>query len=197
MAVASIDMSKPVPLTPMAIVAKALVFLATGLLLFAAYTVYMIGQPLFGVIVTIVALGFLFVFGLRRFYFARFIYPGIATMALFVIFPIFYTIYRVFWTITLPQILPPFLPLLLASFAFNFNNIVLVLLLTRGGPDMPGTIIPAGETDILGSFTYRIAFMDSGTQFGLSGAITLLIFILVSIMAYANFVFMRRAANKG
>lgn len=106
-------------------------------------------------------------------------------------------ILRVFWTITLPQILPPFLPLLLASFAFNFNNIVLVLLLTRGGPDMPGTVIPAGETDILGSFTYRIAFMDSGTQFGLSGAITLLIFILVSLMAYANFVFMRRAANSG
>ena len=77
----------------MAIVAKGLVFIATTLLLFAAYTVYLIGQPLFGVIITIVALGFLFVFGMRRFYFARFIYPGIATMALFVIFPIFYTIY--------------------------------------------------------------------------------------------------------
>lgn len=513
MSIATIDMTKPRPLTTSVIVAKALVFIVTGLLLFAAYTVYMIGQPLFGVILTIVALGFLFVFGMRRYYFARFIYPGIATMALFVIFPILYTIYlgftnygsfnlltfqrvqevllsykvidkstaipfavalddggyrvffesegggymsdvvaldgssanvsssavvsapakllerrdaiklrkglaeisvtlpdgtelrnaglrefasvaaefsraddgtitrtsdglifqpdhstgfytnadgeqltpgwrtnigfqnferiftsdgirgpmisifiwtvvfavgsvlvtfalgiilagilqwphlrfkaayrillilpyavpafisilvfkglfnqnfgeinlvlealfglrpdwntngflarvmllmvntwlgypymmllamgflqavpeeqkkaaalegagmlRVFWTITLPQIIPPFLPLLLASFAFNFNNIVLVLLLTRGGPDMPGTVIPAGETDILGSFTYRIAFMDSGTQFGLSGAITLLIFILVSIMAYANFVFMRRAANKG
>ncbi len=103
---------------------------------------------------------------------------------------------RVFFKITLPQIIPPFLPLLLASFAFNFNNIVLVLLLTRGGPDIPGTIIPAGETDILGSFTYRIAFLDSGTQFGLSGAITLLIFILVSVMAYANFVAMRRAAQR-
>lgn len=103
---------------------------------------------------------------------------------------------RVFFRITLPQILPPFLPLLLASFAFNFNNIVLVLLLTRGGPDIPGTIIPAGETDILGSFTYRIAFMDSATQFGLSGAITLLIFILVSVLAYVNFVAMRRAAAR-
>lgn len=103
---------------------------------------------------------------------------------------------RVFFKITLPQIIPPFLPLLLASFAFNFNNIVLVLLLTRGGPDTPGTLIPAGETDILGSFTYRIAFLDSGTQFGLAGAITLLIFILVSAMAYANFVAMRRAAQR-
>lgn len=102
---------------------------------------------------------------------------------------------RVFFTITLPQILPPFLPLLLASFAFNFNNIVLILLLTRGGPDIPGTAIPAGETDILGSFTYRVAFQDSGTQFGLAGAITLIIFVLVSAIAYANFVAMRRAAK--
>ena len=69
----------------------------------------------------------------------------------------------------------------------------MILLLTRGLPDIPGTLIPAGETDILGSFTYRIAFMDSGTQFGLAGAITLIIFLLVSVIAYANFVAMRRA----
>lgn len=103
---------------------------------------------------------------------------------------------RVFVTITLPQIMPPFVPLLLAAFAFNFNNIVLILLLTRGLPDIPGTLIPAGETDILGSFTYRIAFMDSGTQFGLAGAITLIIFILVSIMAYASFIAMRKNQGK-
>ncbi len=52
---------------------------------------------------------------------------------------------RVFFTITLPQILPPFLPMLISAFAFNFNNVVLVLLLTRGGPDKPGTIIPAAR----------------------------------------------------
>ncbi len=103
---------------------------------------------------------------------------------------------RVFFTITLPQIIPPFLPLLLASFAFNFNNLVLILLLTTGGPDIPGTIIPAGQTDILASFTYRIAFDDSGTQFGLAGAITLLIFIVVAVLSYVNFVAMRRAASR-
>ena len=103
---------------------------------------------------------------------------------------------RVFFKITLPQILPPFLPLLIASFAFNFNNMVLVLLLTRGLPDIPGTIIPAGETDILASFTYRMAFSDSAQQFGLAGAITLLIFLVVAAISYANFVAMRRAANR-
>ena len=104
---------------------------------------------------------------------------------------------RVFFTITLPQIIPPFLPLLIASFAFNFNNLVLVLLLTRGLPDMPGTIVPAGQTDILGSFTYRISFLNSGQEFGLAGAITLIIFFIVTVIAYANFIAMRRAAARG
>ena len=103
---------------------------------------------------------------------------------------------RVFFTITLPQILPPFVPMLLSAFAFNFNNIVLILLLTRGGPDRAGTVVPAGETDILGSFTYRLAFLDSGTQFGLAGAITLIIFVIVAVIAYANFIAIRRAANR-
>ena len=103
---------------------------------------------------------------------------------------------RVFFTITLPQIIPPFLPLLIASFAFNFNNLVLIFLLTRGLPDIPGTVIPAGETDILASFTYRLAFDNAGQQFGLAGAITLLIFLVVAAISYANFVAMRRAAEK-
>ncbi len=103
---------------------------------------------------------------------------------------------RVFFTITLPQIIPPFLPLLIASFAFNFNNLVLIFLLTRGLPDIPGTVIPAGETDILASFTYRLAFDNAGQQFGLAGAITLLIFLVVAAISYANFVAMRRAAQK-
>jgi maltose/maltodextrin transport system permease protein len=103
---------------------------------------------------------------------------------------------RVFFTITLPQIIPPFLPLLIASFAFNFNNLVLIVLLTMGGPDRSGTVIPAGQTDILASFTYRMAFDDSGTQFGLAGAITLLIFLVVAAMSYLNFVAMRRAAAR-
>ena len=76
--------------------------------------------------------------------------------------------FRSFFAITLPQILPPFMPMLISSFAFNFNNVVLILLLTRGLPDMPGTLIPAGATDLLGSFTYRISFMDSGQNFGLA-----------------------------
>ena len=105
---------------------------------------------------------------------------------------------RSFFSITLPQILPPFVPLLIANFSFNFNNVVLILLLTRGLPDIVGTQIPAGQTDILGSFTYRMSFSDSGQNFGMAGAISTLIFIIVGLIAYANFTAMRNyAKNKG
>lgn len=102
---------------------------------------------------------------------------------------------RSFFSITLPQILPPFVPLLISSFAFNFNNVVLILLLTRGAPDIPGTLVPAGQTDILGSFTFRVSFQDAGQNFGIAGAISTLIFILVGLLAYANFYALRRAAE--
>ncbi len=103
---------------------------------------------------------------------------------------------RSFFAITLPQILPPSVPLLIANFAFNFNNIVLVLLLTRGGPDIPGTLIPAGSTDLLGSFTFRIAFQNSGQDFGMASAISTLIFIITGVIAFVNFRMMQRYAAK-
>ena len=62
--------------------------------------------------------------------------------------------------------------------------------------DIVGTTVPAGQTDILASFTYRIAFGFSSTEFGLAGAITLLIFVLVSVISYVNFVAMRRGTEK-
>ena len=102
---------------------------------------------------------------------------------------------RQFFSITLPQILPPFVPMLIATFAFNFNNLVLVILLTKGGPDMTGTLIPAGETDILASFTYRIAFSDSSQDFGMAGAISMVMFVVVAVIAYFNLVAMRKMAK--
>ncbi|MEL6679078.1 MAG: maltose ABC transporter permease MalF [Pseudomonadota bacterium] len=103
---------------------------------------------------------------------------------------------RSFFSITLPQILPPFVPLMIANFAFNFNNLVLILLLTRGGPDMAGTTITAGATDILGSFTFRLAFQNSAQDFGMAGAISTLIFIVTGLIAYANFRAMQSYAKR-
>jgi maltose/maltodextrin transport system permease protein len=81
----------------------------------------------------------------------------------------------------------PLTPLMIASFAFNFNNFVLIQLLTNGGPDRLGTTTPAGYTDLLVSYTYRIAFEGGGGQdFGLAAAIATLIFLLVGALAIVN-----------
>ena len=88
-----------------------------------------------------------------------------------------------FFKITAPLIAKPLTPLLISAFAFNFNNFVLISLLTDGRPDFLNTKLPAGTTDILVSYTYRIAFTDSGQNFGLAAAISTLIFVLVAIMA--------------
>ncbi|MGF1687102.1 maltose ABC transporter permease MalF [Photobacterium japonica] len=95
-----------------------------------------------------------------------------------------------FFKITVPMLIKPMTPLLIASFAFNFNNFVMIQLLTTGGPNMVGTSEPAGYTDLLVSYTYRIAFEGGGGQdFGLAGAIATVIFILVSGMALLNLKF--------
>lgn len=95
-----------------------------------------------------------------------------------------------FMKITLPLLVKPMVPLLIASFAFNFNNFVLIQLLTNGAPDMIGTSVPAGHTDLLVSYTYRIAFEGAGGQdFGLAGAIATLIFLLVGGLSLLNMKF--------
>lgn len=88
--------------------------------------------------------------------------------------------------ITLPLIIKPLTPLLIAAFAFNFNNFVLIALLTGGNPDILGASTPAGTTDLLVSYTYRIAFQDAGQNFGLAAAIATLIFLLVAGMSLLN-----------
>ncbi|CAM3047947.1 maltose ABC transporter permease MalF [Vibrio rarus] len=95
--------------------------------------------------------------------------------------------FKNFFHITVPLMIKPMTPLLIASFAFNFNNFVMIQLLTNGGPNMIGTSEPAGYTDLLVSYTYRIAFEGSGGQdFGLASAIATLIFLLVGGMALLN-----------
>jgi maltose/maltodextrin transport system permease protein len=91
-----------------------------------------------------------------------------------------------FSRITLPLIVRPLTPLLISAFAFNFNNFVLISLLTDGRPDYLNTKLPAGTTDILVSYTYRIAFTDAGANFGLAAAISTVIFGLVGVLSLLN-----------
>jgi maltose/maltodextrin transport system permease protein len=101
-----------------------------------------------------------------------------------------------FFRITAPLIIKPLTPLLISVFAFNFNNFVLIALLTDGRPDYLNTKLPAGTTDILVSYTYRIAFTDAGQNFGLAAAISTLIFFMVALMSIVQLRAMRASANK-
>ena len=91
--------------------------------------------------------------------------------------------FQVFRMITLPLLLKILTPLLIASFAFNFNNFNLIYLLTGGGPrnDLEGEV--AGATDILISYTFRIAFGAETQNLGLASAISVVIFILVAVIS--------------
>ena len=91
-----------------------------------------------------------------------------------------------FFRITLPLIARPIAPLLIASFATNFNNLTLIALLTGGAPDYLDTEVPVGATDLLASYTYRMAFQDSGQNYALACAISSIIFLLVAALAVFN-----------
>lgn len=94
---------------------------------------------------------------------------------------------RRFFSITLPLLLVSVAPLLIASFAFNFNNFSLIYMLTGGGPNYPGAPAPIGETDILISMVYAIAFEGGNKQYGLASAMSITIFIVVGVVSWLGF----------
>jgi len=91
-----------------------------------------------------------------------------------------------FWRISFPLVLVSTAPLLVASFAFNFNNFNAIQLLTGGGPFQPDNPT-AGGTDILISYTYRLAFGGVGAQIGFASAVTVILFILTAVIAIVQF----------
>ncbi|PLV60449.1 DUF4896 domain-containing protein [Thermotoga sp. KOL6] len=96
--------------------------------------------------------------------------------------------WRRFWTITFPLLMTTVAPLLVGSFAFNFNNFVNIYLLTGGGPAMAGATTPVGHTDILISYVYKLAFEGGrGQDFGFASAISIIIFFLVGGISFVNF----------
>ena len=77
-------------------------------------------------------------------------------------------------------------PLLIATFAFNFNNFNAIYLTTGGGP-FPADNPTAGATDLLISYTYRIAFGAQGANYGFAAAISILIFLIVAVISIVGF----------
>lgn len=90
--------------------------------------------------------------------------------------------------IKLPLLLVSLSPLLISSFAFNFNNFTIIYLLTKGGPNDSGvTDYDVGGTDILITFVYKIAFSGTGQNYGLASAFSILIFLVVGTLSLISF----------
>jgi len=95
--------------------------------------------------------------------------------------------WQIFRRIKLPLLLVTVSPLLIASFAFNFNNFNLIYMLTGGGPRFTDVSIPVGQTDILISMVYKVAFTGQNRDYGLAAAFSILIFIVVAVISIISF----------
>jgi arabinogalactan oligomer/maltooligosaccharide transport system permease protein len=97
--------------------------------------------------------------------------------------------WQTFKSITLPLVFVATAPLLISSFAFNFNNFNLIFMLTGGGPRPDTSPTAPGQTDILISMVYRVSGLDgSGSQnFGLATALSIIIFVIVGAISVYSF----------
>lgn len=90
---------------------------------------------------------------------------------------------QVFRRITLPLVLVATSPLLVAAFAFSFNDFASIFVLTGGGPVNVESSIDAGATDILITLVYKQAFVNQTADYGLAAAFAIIIFVVVTTMA--------------
>jgi arabinogalactan oligomer / maltooligosaccharide transport system permease protein len=92
---------------------------------------------------------------------------------------------QAFRHVTFPLLLAVVEPLLIGSFAFNFNNFNVIQLLTGGGPFTYNSVT-AGSTDLVISYTYRLAFNQTSHQYGFAAALSVFLFILVAAISVAG-----------
>lgn len=96
--------------------------------------------------------------------------------------------WAIFRLIKFPLLLVSVAPLLISSFAFNFNNFNIIYMLTGGGPRNVDAGVDAGATDLLITLVYKVAFgSGTGRDYGLASAFAILIFIVVGAISAWGF----------
>lgn len=95
--------------------------------------------------------------------------------------------WEIFRYIKFPLLLVSIAPLLISTFAMNFNNFNLIYMLTAGGPTDTSTGMNIGSTDILISMVYKIAFVGADRDYGLASAFAILIFLIVAAVSAIGF----------
>lgn len=86
--------------------------------------------------------------------------------------------------ITLPLVLYSTAPLLIMSFATNFNNFNVIYFLTNGNPINPEYKF-AGSTDILITWIYKLT--NDNRQFQMAAVMSILVFIVIAAISAWNF----------
>jgi arabinogalactan oligomer/maltooligosaccharide transport system permease protein len=96
---------------------------------------------------------------------------------------------RIWRSVTLPLLLVATAPLLISSFAFNFNNFNIIEMVTEGNPRFPDASVPVGATDILITMVYSISGLDGGAakNYGLASALSIVIFVVVATISVISF----------
>ncbi|MDN5304751.1 MAG: arabinogalactan oligomer / maltooligosaccharide transport system permease protein [Fusobacteriaceae bacterium] len=94
------------------------------------------------------------------------------------------TRYEQFRHITLPLLLFQTAPVLVLSFAYNFNNFGAIYLLTDGNP-VNASLKYAGETDILVTWLYKLTLDHQ--QYGMAGVISIILFAFIASVSLYNF----------
>ncbi len=96
---------------------------------------------------------------------------------------------RIWRSVTMPLLFIAVAPLLVSSFAFNFNNFSLIFMLTGGGPRFEGASVPIGHTDILISMVYNVSGLDgtAAKNYGLASALSIVIFLIVATISALSF----------
>ncbi|NDL55736.1 ABC transporter permease subunit [Phytoactinopolyspora mesophila] len=92
--------------------------------------------------------------------------------------------WRTWTTITPPLLLISTAPLIIAAFAFNFNNFTIIYMLTEGRPRFTDTSAVLGHTDILITMIYQISGVAGGrADYGLASALSIIVFLVVGVIS--------------
>ena len=91
--------------------------------------------------------------------------------------------FQSFKNITLPLVTKLSIPLVISTFAANFNNFGNIYMITEGGPARVDNQF-AGYTDILASTTYKMTTWSN--RYDLSATFSVLVFIIVGTLTLIN-----------
>jgi arabinogalactan oligomer/maltooligosaccharide transport system permease protein len=93
------------------------------------------------------------------------------------------TWFQKFRMITVPMLTSSTLPLIISSFAYNFNNFGAAFLITGGGPPRTDTSF-AGHTDLLVSSAYKMTMQFN--RYDLAAALSIIIFLIIGTLSLVN-----------